>query len=364
MNIKSNLIFPTLQILNKPLSGLNNFFGQNKNILYVAEPGWSLRHDAESIKSALDVSLRRRFKIFRYPLSIHSDLYHFASNFQWVKWQKSLPKNKTYICNYYHGKKTDSKEMSDFVEQFLETTSKLSKIVVSNSIVKKRLIDEYKIEKNKICHIPLGVNNEVFKPRSQEIINQAKIQLSIPKKQLVIGSFQKDGEGKKNGYVPKFIKGPDILVNVLKILSKNFSITVLLSAPARGYVIKELEFYGIKYIYSYLNNPDDLYNLYNAIDLYLITSREEGGPKGLIEALSSGKKVVTTPVGMSNDLKALKIKNLLVSETFNPEELAALCSKQFEQKNYESLSLDSHYKIKNYCAWPKVASDHFKKLYF
>ena len=67
---------------------------------------------------------------------------------------------------------------------------------------------------------------------------------------------------------------------------------------------------------------------------------------------------------MSTDLKALKIKNLLVSETFNPEELAALCSKQFEQKNYESLSLDSHYKIKNYCAWPKVASDHFKKLYF
>ena len=57
---------------------------------------------------------------------------------------------------------------------------------------------------------------------------------------------------------------------------------------------------------------------------------------------------------MSTDLKALKIKNLLLSETFNPEELAALCSEQFEQKNYESLSLDSHYKIKNYCLGLKL----------
>ncbi len=363
MDIKSDLIFPSLQNFNKPLSKFFSLIGKDKNIIYVAEPGWSLRHDAESIKLKLNLDFKNKFKIFRYPLSLNSNLYHFASNFQWVKWQKSLPKNKTYICNYYHGKKSDGKAMSLFVDKFLDSSSRLSKIVVSNSIVNNRLINEYKIEPQKICQIPLGVNVENFKPSTKSHIEEAKIKLGISKNNFVIGSFQKDGEGKKDGLEPKLIKGPDILIKVLKEISKNFPLTVLLSAPARGYVKRELELNGINYVYKYVNHPDDLSKLYSAIDLYLITSREEGGPKGLMEALSSGKKVVSTPVGMSLDLKNLKIRNLLVSGSFNHEELVLLCAKQLQLKNSSEFSSESHNKIKNFCSWEKVAEEHVRKLY-
>ena len=37
------------------------------------------------------------------------------------------------------------------------------------------------------------------------------------------------------------------------------------------------------------------------LDFYLVTSREEGGPMGLLESLSTGIKVITTNVGMAPD---------------------------------------------------------------
>lgn len=362
MDIKSGFVFPGLQIISKPLTKFAGFLGLKNSVLYIAEPGWSLRHDAESIRLKFPFEFKNKFKIFRYPLFFKSDIYHFASHFQWVKWYKSIPKNKKYICNYYHGKRTDSEEMSLFVDQFLESSVHLSKILVSNSIVEKRLIEDYKLPKRKICKIPIGVDTKTFKPSAISKTSNLKKKFNIPEGDLVIGSFQKDGEGWKEGNDPKLIKGPDILVNVLNQISKSYPITVVLSAPARGYVIKKLENLGINYIYKCVSHPNELVELYELIDLYLITSREEGGPKGLMEALSMGKKVVTTPVGMSTDLKKCKIKNLLVSETFNYDEIKELCSQHLKNKENPH-SLESHKIIKDYCSWERVAHLHMKKLY-
>jgi glycosyltransferase involved in cell wall biosynthesis len=52
----------------------------------------------------------------------------------------------------------------------------------------------------------------------------------------------------------------------------------------------------------------------------LITSREEGGPKGLVEALASSIPVISTPVGMSPDLLP-KIENCGVTDKFEINEL-------------------------------------------
>ena len=46
----------------------------------------------------------------------------------------------------------------------------------------------------------------------------------------------------------------------------------------------------------------DLIELYHALDLYLMTSREEGGPMALMESMASGVPVVATSVGMAPDL--------------------------------------------------------------
>ena len=42
-----------------------------------------------------------------------------------------------------------------------------------------------------------------------------------------------------------------------------------------------------------------LISLYHALDIYLITSREEGGPMGLLESIACGTPVASTNVGMA-----------------------------------------------------------------
>ena|SRR5436305_7351999 len=42
--------------------------------------------------------------------------------------------------------------------------------------------------------------------------------------------------------------------------------------------------------------------LYRAVDAYLVASRQEGGPKAVLESMASGVPLVTTRVGQAMDL--------------------------------------------------------------
>jgi len=41
---------------------------------------------------------------------------------------------------------------------------------------------------------------------------------------------------------------------------------------------------------------------YHALDLYLVTSRQEGGPKAVLESMAAGVPLVSTRVGQAQDL--------------------------------------------------------------
>ena len=86
------------------------------------------------------------------------------------------------------------------------------------------------------------------------------------------------------------------------LANKGLPVYALLTGPSRGYVKEELKKNGIPYYHSYVLELNDLVPLYQALDLYLITSREEGGPMGLMESMSCGIPVVTTNVGMAADV--------------------------------------------------------------
>jgi glycosyltransferase involved in cell wall biosynthesis len=121
---------------------------------------------------------------------------------------------------------------------------------------------------------------------------------------LAIGSFQKDGVGWADGLEPKLIKGPDLLLDAVGKLARHFPLHVLLTGPARGYVKRGLDALGIPYSHEYLQDYRDLPNAYHALDLYLVTSREEGGPKAVLEGAATGIPVVSSRVGMAPDVIA------------------------------------------------------------
>ena len=100
-------------------------------------------------------------------------------------------------------------------------------------------------------------------------------------------------------FEPKLIKGPDVFCDLVKRIKKKVSIHVLLTGPARGYVKKKLIEYNIPFSHVFLKDYREIVNYYNVLDLYLITSRSEGGPKALLEGMATGVPIVSTKVGMA-----------------------------------------------------------------
>jgi glycosyltransferase involved in cell wall biosynthesis len=127
--------------------------------------------------------------------------------------------------------------------------------------------------------------------------------IGLPQEAVVIGSFQKDGIGWGEGTEPKLIKGPDILLAVLARLRRLIpALHVLLTGAARGYVKRGLERLGIPYRHVHASEYAEVGRLYHAVDLTLVTSREEGGPKAMLESMCSGIPLVSTRVGQAGDL--------------------------------------------------------------
>jgi glycosyltransferase involved in cell wall biosynthesis len=57
-------------------------------------------------------------------------------------------------------------------------------------------------------------------------------------------------------------------------------------------------------MHCYLKHYPEIASLYHCLDVYLIASREEGGPKSVLESMASGVPLVTTRVGQAQDLVA------------------------------------------------------------
>jgi len=235
------------------------------------------------------------------PALLTDGVVEFGSQYQWVEWAPYLSRRCCFVSTFFHGKPEDGPQVARHIEAFLASVPRLSRIVASASLVRDRLLT-WGVPAEKIAVIPIGCETGRFLPPTAEQRQTARERFGIRPDEVVIGSFQKDGEGWGAGDVPKLIKGPDIFIAAVERLAKDLPVFVLLGGLARGYVRRNLERLGIRYAYHYAPNRDELAKLYHPLDLYLVTSREEGGPMALMESMSSGVPVVSTRVGMAPDL--------------------------------------------------------------
>jgi glycosyltransferase involved in cell wall biosynthesis len=175
------------------------------------------------------------------------------------------------------------------------------------------LVLEAGVEHVRIFRIPLGVDLEQFPLGDEEAKRQAREALGLPASAFVAGSFQKDGVGWAEGLEPKLVKGPDVLVTALERLHVLApELVVLLTGPARGYVRRELERLRIPHRHVLARSRAELARAYQALDVYLVASRQEGGPKATFEAMASGVPLVTTRVGQAQELVEHGRNGLLV----------------------------------------------------
>jgi glycosyltransferase involved in cell wall biosynthesis len=215
---------------------------------------------------------------------------------------KLATRNNLYAFWWHSAYGGNNRELISNFERLKKIEIAFKKILVSCSIEVDVLLGNG-FPKEKIAIIPLGVETDIFKPLSNHQKSELRKKFHIGRNTFCIGSFQKDGVGWNEGSIPKLEKGPDVLVKVMeRIWRKNKEILVVLTGAARGYVKKRLTELRIPFIYSYVDDYHELVKYYNLLDVYLITSRTEGGPSSLLEAMACGVSVVSTRVGMAADV--------------------------------------------------------------
>lgn len=318
---------------------------------------WSIQEDGKAITYALNDQKLLCARISTTPIGLRNQIVHFGSVntfFKNGRSKKSCPSNQN-VLTWFHVVPNDSRLI------LIHKAQKELRYIHTSCESTRQTLLHAGVDLNKLVVIPLGIDRKLFTLTNDEKKRTIREQLGIPMNRLVIGSFQKDGMGWGEGMEPKLIKGPDIFVEVVSQL-KHLNPFVLLTGPARGYVKRELEDHNIPFKHVYLKHFRDLPRMYHALDLYLITSRIEGGPKALLEAWASGVPVVSTNVGMVPDI-AVHNQTVLMTESERIDNLVKQSERFLTDRSLcQTISQNALKDVQRY-DWNLIARQYFENLY-
>ena len=143
----------------------------------------------------------------------------------------------------------------------------------------------------------------------------------------VVGSFQRDTEG-SDLKSPKLEKGPDIFCDIIERMNREIhNMHILLAGWRRQYVINRLKSSDILYTYLELPPLSVVNELYNCLDLYIVSSRCEGGPQSIIECALTKTPIISTDVGLASSILS---KESIFDSSFSAEPNVDQASKNVE----------------------------------
>jgi glycosyltransferase involved in cell wall biosynthesis len=266
------------------------------------EVGWSIDDDAARLSAAArrlgyEVAPPAWARFARNQAVFHPD--HFgALRPRWLESSHRLG------LSYFHGRPGTPgyPEFDEAFDTLRRHAARVDRVQVTHDEM-HQLVVSAGVDEAKVFRIPIGVDLTRFPLADDDARARARDALGLPASAFVVGSFQKDGVGLGEGLEPKLVKGPDALVATLERLRASIpELTVLLTGLARGYVRKELDRLGIPNRHAFLGSRAELSRAYAALDVYLVTSRQEGGPKAVLESMAAGVPLVTTRVGQAPDV--------------------------------------------------------------
>ena len=269
-------------------------------LFFVGEgAGWVIDEEQRAVAglaSRLGIDVVRRLP----PTAARRQSVFFGSHFTFFDHADAYDEEHRVAITYFHGVPGTPgyPEFDRAFESLRRLHERIDRVQVSHREIEE-LVRSSGIDAAKVFRIPIGIEPRLFGARAPE----ARRALGLPEDAFVVGSFQKDGVGWDDGLEPKPIKGPDVLVDALAALRERVPrLHVLLSGPARGFVKAGLERHGVPYVHRVVERYDEIGSLYAALDAYVVPSRQEGGPKGVLEAMAAGVPLVSTRVGQAVDL--------------------------------------------------------------
>ena len=274
-------------------------------------------YGGEGIGSSIDdnmvylknmLATRENIKLVKTPL--FADIVHIVwwNQFKKIKNFKRISTAKwiAVASNEIQDNNKDFVEAENIVDYWISYNKKQHEWFLNKSL--------------KSFLMPLYVDKNIFYSNENskvEMANSLGIDINLIQNRKLIGSFQRDSNG-SNLFLPKWQKNPELLVDILIALSdrvgdKNWCL--ILAGPRRHWILNSCVENKIPFVYVgkppkdneddvSLNtlNKDIMRKLYNLIDIYIISSKSEGGPKAAIEAPLCKTLTISTRVGMSPDL--------------------------------------------------------------
>jgi glycosyltransferase involved in cell wall biosynthesis len=324
---------------------------------------WAIRWVGTYVCDGIEAEHPGTASVTTNPAPIAGRVVHFGSQYMWLMWGSHMARSNRFVTSFFHGKPEDGPDVAKHIDTFVKSIPRLSKIVTGASLVERRLLD-WGVPREKLVKIPIGCDTTLFQPPTPEQRRNARSKLGIPDNHTCIGSFQKDGVGWGDGTEPKLIKGPDVFIDAVRKLADYMPVFVLLTGPARGYVRLGLERYGIPYRHDFLSDYRDIAPHYHALDLYLVTSREEGGPMALMESMATHVPVVSTKVGQAADL----VTDMVTGGLVDVDDVEGMCERSLallaatpEQRTARAVK--ARETVVRGFDWHHIARQHYEQVY-
>ncbi len=272
--------------------------------------GWHVDVERQHLKEALT-----RLGVIEEPSALGADIIH---NVWWDSFICNRTRFERCVLQF---KKNVLLTASNFIDlddplydrrSLFKRINKYKRAWIVPSLKQKKVLERHNI----LCfYQPFYLDLSLFHPlrdekRKDELAHELGIPREIYRDKVIIGSFQRDSDGKCLTQ-PKWQKDPDLMLAILKDLPRK-AFVLLLAGPRRHYVLKKCKEYNISYWYIGTEKEEDDLNdnaldislmpkLYAFIDLYVVTSRSEGGPKAILEATATKTLLMSTDVGLAAD---------------------------------------------------------------
>jgi glycosyltransferase involved in cell wall biosynthesis len=221
-----------------------------------------------------------------------ADVIWLLASWCWNQVHPDLLASKKVVATVHHivPEKFNSQKRSDF-------------------LLRDRFVDLYHVPNKKTCEFvksltkkPIAIAGYWFDQSKWPIEDRGmcRSSLGLSQDNFIVGSFQRDTEG-GDLKTPKLEKGPDLFCDYVERINRK-DLHVLLGGWRRQYVISRLKKSNIPFTYFELADIEKLRQMYCALDLYVISSRYEGGPQSALEAAGMKVPIVSTDVGMVSDI--------------------------------------------------------------
>ncbi|MDA8813067.1 glycosyltransferase [Acidimicrobiia bacterium] len=253
---------------------------------------------------------------------VNADLIWLIAPWTWRKVNLRRLKKTKVICTIHHvdmDKFTKSEEKEfNFRDEYINFYHAISNNTAAQL---KQLTDK------PIKTIPFWVNQNLW----SEIKDNKKLfnKYKLDNTKFLIGSFQRDTEG-SDLISPKLSKGPDQFIEIVKYYkSIHENLHIVLTGKRRNYVIEKLKESNIDFSYFEMVGFKELNELYNCLNLYIVSSRVEGGPQSILECGLTKTPIISTDVGVASEILSSKsIYNMANFKEATPDIVTAFRNSQ------------------------------------